>query len=136
MHTAERCFHNKRKHPPPPLQQYWLGLATALSSWPNFEWVASRMPQLPMVAAPPPPPPATGTVDPPVLPPDSYTNWGALLLTNGTSLVEPNNAVSPPELCGVGNYSQVTNVTWPWADASCELQLPFMCRVTRGWTAD
>jgi hypothetical protein len=118
---------------PPPPQTYWMGLRSTLNGYPNFEWIDNTIPAIPLIMAPPPPPPDTGTIMDPVYPPKTYQNWGNLTLSNGTGVAEPNNLVSPPELCVACNYTQVSNVTWAWADASCGIQMPFMCRQTRGW---
>jgi hypothetical protein len=117
------------------LQQYWIGLITSVNSWPNFEWLDTTIAAIPFVAAPPPPPPATVNPSQPVLPLTTFANWGVMTFEAGntTTLAEPNNYASPPELCVACNYSQLSNRTWPWADNNCGMQLPFICRIARKW---
>jgi hypothetical protein len=118
-------------------QTYWIGLRATANSYPNFAWLDSTIAAIPLVLAPPPPPPVAETPLDPVLPPDTYFNWGTLLTPNSSnaseilSFPEPNNFAMPPELCGAANYSQVTNVTWPWTDVGCGMDMPFICRQTR-----
>ena len=113
---------------------YWMGLQSSALGWPNFDWVDPTVPDIPFIMAPPPPPPdPSGNAVDSVLAPNTYFNWGTLNLTNGSSFPEPNNLLMPLELCGGCNYTQTTNVTWPWVDANCAHKLPFMCRQTREW---
>ena len=111
---------------------YWIGLTSSANSWPNFEWLDTTLEAIPLVMAPPPPPPAASNPAQPVLARTTFANWGTMTFGagNSTTLAEPNDYASPPELCVAANYSQVTNLTWPWADNNCGLQMPAICRLT------
>ncbi len=65
--------------------------------------------------------------------PQTYSHWGTYKPTPpGKDPQEPNN-LSGGENCAVGNFSQVYNNASGWADASCGLRLPFLCRLYGGW---
>jgi hypothetical protein len=55
-------------------------------------------------------------------------------LSDGTSSLEPNNIVSPPEYCGLANFSMATgndtHVAWGWSDANCDQKYTYMCKVS------
>lgn len=59
-----------------------------------------------------------------------YINWGVL---QPGSIPEPNNAVNPPELCAVANFTMTPATTNPyrafWADTGCMESFVFMCRM-------
>jgi hypothetical protein len=84
---------------------YWMGGVSSVAKYPNFSWIDAS----PGIYA--------GT----------YQNWGKM----GT-LLEPNNAISPPEFCMVANWSQAYGSPrrWGWSDVNCDLvKATFMCRV-------
>lgn len=62
-----------------------------------------------------------------------YINWGVM---QPGSIPEPNNAVSPPELCAVANFTMTPASTLPyrafWADTGCSETYVFMCRLACG----
>ncbi len=43
-------------------------------------------------------------------------------------------AANPPEYCGGGNFSQVYQSAWGWADTSCDDIHIFICQVRREWS--
>ena len=57
---------------------YWMGLQSTSGSWPNFTWVDNRTPG-----------PSNGS--------SYYTHWGRF---RPSTVMEPNNLITPPELCG------------------------------------
>jgi hypothetical protein len=63
-----------------------------------------------------------------------YINWGVL---QPGSIPEPNNAVNPPELCAVANFTMTPATTNPyrafWADTGCMESFVFMCRMASEW---
>jgi hypothetical protein len=72
---------------------------------------------------------AFGTVDA-TLNPARYRlyRWGTYF-ENGKASPEPNNLMNP-EFCATANFSMTfgTPAAWGWADTSCGLRFPFMCR--------
>ncbi len=84
---------------------YWMGLeAISRTRW---QWLEPSVPDL---AGP-------GKV---------YTNWGV----SPDGRAEPNNRF-PPENCGASNMSQLANGAGGWADANCQVKLPFICKMIR-----
>jgi hypothetical protein len=87
---------------------YWMGLSASGSWAPDgFGWADHS------------PGPGAGT----------YTHWGTDP-DDGSN--EPNN-LSPPELCGAANASQVYDnpEAWGWSDVHCGRKLPFICKAIR-----
>jgi hypothetical protein len=57
---------------------YWTGLQSTSGTWPNFTWVDNRTPG-----------PSNSS--------SYYTHWGRF---RPSTVMEPNNLITPPELCG------------------------------------
>jgi hypothetical protein len=65
--------------------------------------------------------------------PVAYQAWGYYQGgPAGGSGPEPDNR-GGAEACGAGNFSEARNNASGWADASCGLRLPFMCRSLSEW---
>jgi hypothetical protein len=107
---AELYFQNQGLLLPTFHTAYWLGLQSDV--WPKFYWVDNVTPN------------PEGT---------AYKHWGAYVVS-GRNLSEPNN-LAGTETCGAGNLTQSYGQASGWADADCNLKLPFMCRIRRGWPA-
>jgi hypothetical protein len=45
---------------------------------------------------------------------------------------EPNN-ISGREMCGGANATQAYEGLWGWADANCDLPMPYICELSGGW---
>jgi hypothetical protein len=84
---------------------YWMGLVAATRT--QWRWLE---PAVPSLSGP-------GKV---------YTNWG--MSPDGRP--EPNNR-QPPEDCGAANMTQLANGAGGWADANCQVKLPFICKMIR-----
>jgi hypothetical protein len=86
-------------------KMYWMGGVSSVAKYPNFSWIDG----------------SAGIY------PSTYQNWGKM-----GSLLEPNNAIAPPEFCMVANFSQAYGSPrrWGWSDVNCNLvQATFLCRV-------
>ncbi len=57
----------------------------------------------------------------------AYQHWGKA----GTA-DEPNNLLGN-ENCGVANASAKYSLAWGWADISCKISAPFICKSQREW---
>ncbi len=85
--------------------QYWLGLRSNRTSWPDFDWF-QRLNAAPSAY--------------------SYDHWG------GTGKFrQPDNAVGV-EYCGVADALLEYDGAWGWNDLNCTIRLPFMCRLDGG----
>jgi hypothetical protein len=107
---------------------YWLGLV-AVPPTPSTSSYSDARPSSP--GGPQTPFTSWRWLD--FLPPPSrttYQHWGTLMLGNGKSRAEPNN-LYPSEACAVANASQAFDdpAAWGWADASCGLRLPYICKI-------
>jgi hypothetical protein len=86
-------------------KMYWLGGQSSDTKYPVFSWLDR----------------SAGIY------PGTYQNWGKL-----GSLLEPNNAIAPPEYCMLANWTQAYGNPrrWGWSDVNCNMvQATFMCRV-------
>jgi hypothetical protein len=86
-------------------KMYWLGGYSTDAKYPVFSWLDKS----------------------PGIYPGTYQNWGKL-----DSLLEPNNAIAPPEYCMVANWSQAYGNPrrWGWSDVNCNMvHATFICRV-------
>jgi hypothetical protein len=64
----------------------------------------------------------------------AYQAWGFYVGgPSGGDGPEPDNR-NGQEACGAGNFTEGRNNASAWADASCGLRLPFMCRLMGGWS--
>ncbi len=86
---------------------YWIGLQSDV--WPRFYWLDNITPN----------PDISG----------AYKHWGAFV-SGGRNISEPNN-IAGSETCGAGNMTQSYAQAAGWADADCNLKLPFMCELRR-----
>jgi hypothetical protein len=83
-------------------QVYWNGLKA--QSWPRFSWIDNVTPM------------PSGS---------NYRHWGTYQPGN---IAEPNSLV-PGENCGVCNYTQSYGNAWGWADANCDNEFAFLCKI-------
>jgi hypothetical protein len=88
---------------------YWIGLNSSLGTYPNFTWVDNRTPG-----------PSNSS--------KYYSHWGRF---KPSKEYEPNNLITPPELCGCANVTEAfgSPPTWGWADWNCSAKFPVMCKM-------
>jgi hypothetical protein len=88
---------------------YWMGLVSSSGTWPRFTWVDNRTPG-----------PSNSSI--------YYNHWGRF---KPSKEYEPNNLITPPELCGGANASEAygSPATWGWADWNCTARFPIMCKM-------
>jgi hypothetical protein len=101
---VEQHYASKQHLIPAFHQNYWIGLRSNGTMWPEFSWV--------------------DFTPGPTL--DTYLHWGS---TVPDYLPEPNNELGE-EYCAVANYTERYDLppAWGWADTRCDQQLPFMCK--------
>ena len=100
-------------------KKYWLGLnATTLASSSPAVRVAGQLQTTPAAFA---------WLDKtaPIPYGQAYQHWGRI-----GSALEPNNLFGS-ENCGVGNASAAYALAWGWADLSCKVSAPFICKTQR-----
>lgn len=86
---------------------YWIGLQSDV--WPRFYWLDNITPSPDTFGA--------------------YKHWGAFM-QGGKNVTEPNN-LAGSETCAAGNLTQSYGQASGWADADCNIKLPFMCKIRR-----
>ena len=103
-------------------KSYWMGLAVSPGArWPKFAWLDRS----------------------PAVYNGNYQHWGMLNMSAEAgvdsgdvageglakgSVLEPNNLV-PPEQCAVSNLTATYDRAGGWADARCDLQFVFICKL-------
>lgn len=102
-------------------KSYWIGL--------NATSPASRNPAVSVGGTLQTSPATFGWIDKSAGAPTgrAYQHWG-----KAGSASEPNNLLGS-ENCGVANASAKYSLAWGWADTSCKISLPFICKSQREW---